>query len=147
MAELAGDEAEEAICKLRRNYITANAHPFTLAALKQVKVSCRLPVDPGLPKAMMVLRYHPPFRCALRRAMAVAPIPSHFGLRILPAWSNGLPSVSTMVCRSNHANLNRVDNHEGLNEPRRVGTSFLSMPSQPQMSNNTDMSMFTFDGL
>ena len=51
-----------------------------------------------------VSRYHPLFAHALSQAMAKAPMPLEFGMRILPSWSNGLPSTMSIVSRSNNAN-------------------------------------------
>jgi len=138
------DDPPAAHEKLKRSYVRANAHPSTVALLSARTAPQRLnSIGPQQPIVTMVLRYHPSFAAAVRRALALAPPPPHLGMKIVPSWRNALPSVSTKVSIANSTNAGRYHNDQGFNiEPRRVGTSLLS--SSYTIRPAASMAEFTF---
>ena len=55
-----------------------------------------------------VLRYHPVFRIAFAKALALVPFPRTYGILIRPAWSNALPSIAGSVESANNDLCRRV---------------------------------------
>ena len=58
-------------------------------------------------KAVFVLRYHPAFASAFKRALATVPYPNT-DLSIMPAWSNALPSSAGILESLNRKLCHRV---------------------------------------
>ena len=50
-----------------------------------------------------VLRYHPIFVAAFRKAMRLVPLPSSIPFTIRPSWRNALPSMNNLVAKHNDA--------------------------------------------
>ena len=49
-----------------------------------------------------VLRYTAVTATAWSRALRLAPVPKELGVSLVPAWKNALPTVSSIISRSNN---------------------------------------------
>lgn len=98
----------ESLCLLYHRYMQANAHAFTLKVLHDLNLGA---VDPSQsskrgsdqPISVFVLRYHPRFARAFRKALHLAPFPPDLRMRFLGAWKNALPSLASMYNKNNRA--------------------------------------------
>ena len=101
------DDKSLALCQLNTRYTMANAHPLTLdllgrfekSALASVSrfVSSSVPSPQAPFREPLVCRYHPLLRTILNRTIKCVPPPAELGLRLMPAWRNYLPSMSSKV--------------------------------------------------
>ena len=61
----------------------------------------------------IVLRYHPCFKWAFARAMALVPPPSELRIQLVPSWKNALPSLQGKLQGSARQSCKRVYGREG----------------------------------
>ena len=113
--KLSGESGEQTLKVLSKLYEHANSHPYTLAVLRSCSLSLcssdrfrgngkRLDTD-NYSRVPCVMRYHPIFKLAFRRALRSVPAPPELGIRLVPAWRNALPSLCGFINHTNRHNL------------------------------------------
>ena len=86
----------QACIKLLDRYALANAHPFTMDRLRDVNCT-KNPSRQEQKHATIALRYHPVFRLAASRTIALVPLPPEYGWKLRIGWANALPSLDSIV--------------------------------------------------
>ena len=114
-------------------YIQANAHPYTIACIRNACRSFGEPQQPSqrhrdIDRFACVLQYHPVFRTSMRYALNRHPVPEHLPFRFMLSWANGVPSLGDIVSWHN-AVLSKGNS-------RRVGMTLLSTSSSTCNSSN-----------
>jgi hypothetical protein len=110
------DSPSSALKVLSDRYREANAHPETLQRIMMGCVRSLVvprPVHSREASVVFVLRYHPVFRRAFYRALSLVPFPEYYGLQIMPAWRNALPSVGGSIESANNILCKRAYGKEG----------------------------------
>ena len=97
---------------LYNRYLMANSHPFTCALFKcaqnrlfEPRVS-KLPDDRKF--CPFVLRFHPAFHEAFKRAVWLVPPPPELNIRVGVAWRNALPSIAGSVSAGSRRAIARL---------------------------------------
>ena len=100
---LAGPHHSTAVLsQLLNNYRGVATHPDTLQRLagSQPRQHNNNDNDPR-PRFAFVLRYHPTLVKSFVIASRRAPIPRSLEFKLIPAWANGVPSVSSVTLKHN----------------------------------------------
>ena len=136
------DNKELALSLLVRRYVYANAHPLTTRLFsswepRRPKPKIESGTDPPN-RAVFVLRYHPIFAKLFYRALHTTPLPPELNLKVLPAWKHALPSIATVVAKSNRRACNSISERR---EGRREGSLCVSNLTETPLRNFTFASL------
>jgi len=116
------DRPEFSINKLRINYAMANTCSSTLSRMQSKHMPTKQR-DSNVLQVACVLRYHPVFAAAVKRALIRAPLPPSVDMEVLVAWKNALPSVASHIAKHNRVLDTSDDNVTGMGI--RLGSSLL----------------------
>ena len=94
------DNSSIALSKLKANYRTAGADAFTMQRLRHLVPRSIAPTV-ELELVPIVLRYHPAFRGPVAHALKQLPLPASMPFKMVPSWTNALPSLQTHIARHN----------------------------------------------
>jgi len=108
---------------LSGRYRAKGAHAYTLGLLDSYAQNPKLLdkcksdlIETSVNRTLMapiVLRFHPLYRWAFSRALALVPPPAELGITVRASWRNSLPSVLGIVQKSRHQLCKRVYGREG----------------------------------
>jgi len=93
----------------------ANADPRTLSLLcdsSRTRLKASRTSDDT---TICVLRFHPAFAYAFRKALRAVPVPPDVPFTIVPSWRNALPSTMSVVGKANRHNASStMFNNQGI---------------------------------
>jgi hypothetical protein len=114
VADLACDKLA-AIDRLTYVYRVANADPRTLSLLCDSSRNLLKASRTSDNTIICVLRFHPAFAYAFRKALRAVPVPPDVPFTIVPSWRNALPSTMSVVGKANRHNASStMFNNQGI---------------------------------